>query len=35
MARLFKKEEKFYRIFSQMTVYILEAAEIQIGRAHV
>jgi predicted phosphate transport protein (TIGR00153 family) len=28
MARLFKKDEKFYRIFNQMTVYILEAAEI-------
>jgi predicted phosphate transport protein (TIGR00153 family) len=28
MARLFKKDEKFFRIFNQMTVYILEAAEI-------
>jgi uncharacterized protein len=28
MAILFKKDEKFYRIFSQMTVHILEAAEI-------
>ncbi|MBZ5500269.1 MAG: DUF47 family protein [Acidobacteriia bacterium] len=28
MARLFKKDEKFYRIFSQMTVYLLEAAGI-------
>jgi uncharacterized protein len=28
MARLFKKDEKFYRIFHQMTVHILEAAEI-------
>ncbi len=28
MAALFKKDEKFYRIFNQMTVYILEAAEI-------
>jgi predicted phosphate transport protein (TIGR00153 family) len=28
MARLFKKDEKFYRIFNQMTVHILEAAEI-------
>lgn len=28
MARLFKKDEKFYRIFNQMTVYIVEAAEI-------
>jgi uncharacterized protein len=27
MSRLFKKDEKFYRIFSQMTVYLLEAAE--------
>ncbi len=28
MARLFKKDEKFFKIFGQMTVYILEAAEI-------
>ncbi len=28
MVKLFKKEEKFFRIFSQMTVYVLEAAEI-------
>ena len=28
MARLFKKDEKFYRILSQMTVYLLEAAEL-------
>jgi len=28
MAKLFKKDEKFYRIFNQMTVYILEAAEL-------
>ncbi len=28
MAALFKKDEKFFRIFNQMTVYILEAAEI-------
>ena len=28
MPTLFKKDEKFYRIFNQMTVYILEAAEI-------
>jgi predicted phosphate transport protein (TIGR00153 family) len=28
MARLFRKEDKFYKIFSQMTVYTLEAAEI-------
>jgi hypothetical protein len=28
MARLFKKDEKFYLIFSQMTVHLLEAAEI-------
>jgi len=28
MARLFKKNDKFYRIFNQMTVYILQAAEI-------
>jgi len=28
MARLFKKDEKFYRFFNQMTVHILEAAEI-------
>lgn len=28
MARFFKKGEKFYRLFSQMTVHIQEAAEI-------
>ncbi len=28
MVKLFKKEEKFFRIFSQMTVHVLEAAEI-------
>jgi predicted phosphate transport protein (TIGR00153 family) len=28
MGKLFKKDEKFFKIFSQMTVYILEAAEI-------
>jgi uncharacterized protein len=28
MARLFKKDDKFYRIFNQMTVHILQAAEI-------
>jgi uncharacterized protein len=28
MVKLFKKEEKFFKIFGQMTVYILEAAEI-------
>ena len=28
MSRLFKKDEKFFKIFGQMTVYILEAAEI-------
>jgi uncharacterized protein len=28
MARFLKKDEKFYRIFSQMTVHILQAAEI-------
>ncbi len=28
MARLFKKEDKFFKIFSQMTMYILEATEI-------
>jgi len=28
MAKLFKKGEKFFKIFGQMTVYILEAAEI-------
>jgi predicted phosphate transport protein (TIGR00153 family) len=28
MVRLFKKDEKFYRFFNQMTVHILEAAEI-------
>jgi hypothetical protein len=28
MAKLFKKDEKFFKIFGQMTVYILEAAEI-------
>jgi predicted phosphate transport protein (TIGR00153 family) len=28
MAKLFTKDEKFYRIFSEMTVYILEAAQI-------
>jgi predicted phosphate transport protein (TIGR00153 family) len=28
MAKIFKKDEKFLRIFGQMTVYILEAAEI-------
>jgi uncharacterized protein len=28
MAKLFKKDEKFFKIFKQMTVYILEAAEI-------
>jgi predicted phosphate transport protein (TIGR00153 family) len=28
MGKLFKKDEKFFQIFSQMTVYLLEAAEI-------
>ncbi len=28
MSKLFKKDEKFFKIFSQMTVHILEAAEI-------
>jgi len=28
MAKLFKKDEKFFKIFGKMTVYILEAAEI-------
>lgn len=28
MAKLFKKDEKFFKIFGQMTIYILEAAEI-------
>jgi hypothetical protein len=28
MAKLFKKDEKFFKIFGQMTVHILEAAEI-------
>jgi hypothetical protein len=28
MVKLFKKDEKFYRFFNQMTVHILEAAEI-------
>jgi predicted phosphate transport protein (TIGR00153 family) len=28
MAKLFKKDEKFFKIFGQMTVYILEAIEI-------
>lgn len=28
MAKLFSKDEKFFKIFGQMTVYILEAAEI-------
>jgi uncharacterized protein len=28
MGKIFKKEEKFFKIFSQMTVHILEAAEI-------
>jgi predicted phosphate transport protein (TIGR00153 family) len=28
MAKIFKKDEKFFKIFKQMTVYILEAAEI-------
>jgi uncharacterized protein len=28
MAKIFKKDEKFFKIFGQMTVYILEAAEI-------
>jgi|WetSurMetagenome_2_1015567.scaffolds.fasta_scaffold96865_2 uncharacterized protein len=28
MSRLFKKDEKFFKIFGQMTVHILEAAEI-------
>jgi uncharacterized protein len=28
MPKFFKKEEKFFKIFGQMTVYILEAAEI-------
>jgi uncharacterized protein len=31
MAKIFKKDEKFFKIFGQMTVYILEAAEI-LGR---
>jgi predicted phosphate transport protein (TIGR00153 family) len=28
MAKLFKKDEKFFKIFGQMTVHILEAAEL-------
>jgi uncharacterized protein len=28
MAKIFKKDEKFFKIFGQMTIYILEAAEI-------
>ena len=28
MAKLFAKDEKFFKIFAQMTVHILEAAEI-------
>jgi len=28
MAKIFKKDEKFFKIFEQMTVYILEATEI-------
>jgi uncharacterized protein len=28
MGKIFKKDDKFFRIFSQMTVHILEAAEI-------
>ncbi len=28
MAKLFKKDDKFFKIFGQMTVHILEAAEI-------
>jgi predicted phosphate transport protein (TIGR00153 family) len=28
MAKIFKREDKFFKIFGQMTVYILEAAEI-------
>lgn len=28
MSKLFKKDEKFFKIFGQMTVYILEAAEL-------
>jgi predicted phosphate transport protein (TIGR00153 family) len=28
MAKLFKKDDKFFKIFAQMTVHILEAAEI-------
>ncbi len=28
MSKLFKKDEKFFKIFGQMTVFILEAAEI-------
>ncbi len=28
MSKLFKKDDKFFKIFGQMTVYILEAAEI-------
>jgi predicted phosphate transport protein (TIGR00153 family) len=28
MSKLFKKDEKFFKIFNQMTVHILEAAEI-------
>jgi uncharacterized protein len=31
MAKLFAKDEKFFKIFSQMTIHILEAAEI-LGR---
>src|SRR5512136_3467344 len=27
MAKIFKKDEKFFKIFGQMTVYILEATE--------
>jgi uncharacterized protein len=30
MAKLFKKDEKFFNIFGQMTVHIVEAAEILI-----
>ncbi len=28
MAKIFRRDEKFFKIFGQMTVYILEAAEI-------
>jgi uncharacterized protein len=31
MAKIFKKDEKFFKIFGQMTIYILEAAEILLN----